>query len=203
MSLIVGLTGGIACGKSVISREFSSLQVPVVDTDLLAREAVAKGSPVLNELVDAFGQEILDRDGELNRPMMRRTVFGRADRLQRLNAIMHPAILSQAEDCFERLRQHAYILFVVPLLFELGWQSRVDRILVADAQEEIQLERLQKRDGIDEKLAHSMLKAQFSRQKRRELAQDLIETDKHSLEEIRKIVLELHVKYCKLAGKTA
>ncbi|MGN1281225.1 MAG: dephospho-CoA kinase [Succinivibrio sp.] len=192
----VGITGGIACGKSGISSLFAKLGVPIVDTDIVAREVVRPGMQALRLLTEAFGEQILLEDGSLNRKRLREIVFNGeiANALDTLNGIMAPAIqketLRQVDEC-----QAPYVLIIIPLLFEHHLESLVDRILVIDTTPEIQLKRLMRRDGIDEKLAISMIRSQVDRETRIKKADDLIESDESSLDKKANLVLKLHNLY--------
>ena len=200
MNFKVALTGGIACGKSVIAQAFEKLAVKVIDTDILSRKVVQRGSPLLGELTRLFSPQILTGEGELDRKALRALVFSDSQKLTQLNALMHPAILKLVQQQLAAYAQEPYVLVAVPLLFELNWQSYFDRILVADCAEEVQLKRVCKRDHISEELAQKMLCRQVSRATRRALAQDLIETDKLTLIEIDNNVLKLDAMYRKLAS---
>lgn len=197
----VGLTGGIACGKSGISSLFAKLGVPIIDTDIISREVVRPGTATLVRLTQTFGEQILLEDGTLNRKKLRKIVFNgeQKDALDKLNSIMAPAIeeetLRQIEQC-----EAPYVLVVIPLLFEHHLESFVDRILVVDATMEIQLKRLINRDGIDEKLALSMIHSQIDRETRIKKADDLIESDESSLDKKFNLVLKLHKLYQQISN---
>ncbi|HJY40671.1 MAG TPA: dephospho-CoA kinase, partial [Steroidobacteraceae bacterium] len=141
-ALLIALTGGIASGKSAVAEEFAKLGVPVLDTDQIARDVVAPGSPALGQLVAEFGPEILDGNGRLDRAHMRERVFGDPEQRRKLEAITHPAIRA------ELARRSAeaggdYQIHVIPLLVETGRADAYDRVLVVDCPEEAQLQRLQ------------------------------------------------------------
>lgn len=201
MTLKIGLTGGIACGKTVVSNFFAELGVPVLDTDIISREVTAPGAALLAPLAARFGQEILQPDGSLNRRALRLKVFGNAQALADLNALVHPAILNKLAADFARV--HApYALLVIPLLFEQKLESLIDRILVCDAPEELQLQRLIKRDHLSPDTARAMIKSQTSREYRRSRADDLIEADGRPMSEIRSAVINLHHNYLKIADSS-
>ena len=197
-TLCVVLTGGIACGKTGISDQFKALGVPVFDTDLISRELCNIGQPLLKELALAFGNDVLKDDGSLNRRALRLKVFGNDEALTKLNAITHPAIMKELK---ARIAQStaAYVIAVIPLFFEGTNQNIADRILVADANEQTQLKRLIERDHVSEQTAQAMIASQVSRKIRRKYADDLIETDRLSLSEIKDTVIKLHKIY--QAGK--
>ena len=197
----IGLTGGIACGKTVVSRAFADLGVPVIDTDELSREVVERGSPLLARLAEAFGEDILRGDGTLDRRALRLKVFSgerREELLPRLNALMHPAIIEALQARY-RAVSFPYVVIVIPLLFEHHLEGLCDRVLVVDAREQTQLARLTERDGIDPETAASMIASQVSRACRRGRADDLIESDRLSIEETRQTVIKLHGQYLDLA----
>ncbi|UEX79860.1 dephospho-CoA kinase [Spiribacter halobius] len=174
--LVVGLTGGIASGKTAAAEAFARRGVPVVDTDELAREVVAPGTAGLAEVVDAFGKDVLAADGTLDRARLRQRVFADAAALARLEAITHPRIEALAR---ERLAAATgpYAILVVPLLVEKGWQHLVDRVLVVDAAVATQRQRLMARDGIDRDAADAVLARQATRADRLAAADDVIEND--------------------------
>ncbi len=194
----VGLTGGIACGKTTVSNMFLKLGATVIDTDLISREVVTAGSPVLSELEKTFGAGILQKDGALDRRALRKIVFEDKKKLEKLNSIMLPAIFKRLEEKLSSINAE-YVILVIPLLFENHLENEVDRTLVIDCPEEIQLARLTKRDNISEGLAKAMLASQLSRSQRIQNADDLIQSNVLTLEEIAQVVLKLHKKYHKFA----
>lgn len=173
---VVGLTGGIASGKSAVADQLAALGVAVVDTDQLAREIVAPGQPALAEIVHRFGSEVLDADGGLDRSRMRARVFADASARADLEAITHPRIHALAQ---ARLRASSgpYAVVVVPLLVEKGRYDFIDRVLVVDVDPGRQLQRLQQRDGVTAELARAMIAAQCSRERRLMAADDVIHND--------------------------
>ncbi len=202
-ALRIGLTGGIACGKTVISDTFKELGVPIIDTDVISREVVMPTMPALNQLKAAFGEEIITATGELDRRALRLLVFSDKSgaKLKILNDIMHPAIIGRLQELYLQ-QSYPYVVFVVPLLFEHKLEYLCDRILVCDAKEEVQLERLTVRDKIDLNTAKAMLKSQVSRAERRQKAHDLIESDLLTIEKMRQSVVKLHEKYLYLAKQS-
>lgn len=194
----VGLTGGIASGKSTVARLFAGLEVPVIDLDQVAREVVAPGEPALAEIVAAFGPEVLDESGRLDRAGVRARVFQDDAARRRLEAIVHPRILEAA---VRRAAEAggAYQVIVAPLLVEFGLVEWVDRVLVVDCPEEQQLRRLLARDGGDEALARAILAAQASREQRLAAADDLIVND-GPLVRLNDAVLALDALYREIAA---
>lgn len=172
--LIVGLTGGIASGKSTITRLFSARGIGHVDADVVARDIVAPGTPVLKQLVERYGAGVLLPEGGLDRRALRDIIFN--DPLERrwVEAAMHPAIRHRM---FEQLalQQTPYALLVVPLLFETGLDHQVDRILVIDVPESVQRMRLKARDHSSDAQIEAILNAQLSRQERLARADDIID----------------------------
>jgi dephospho-CoA kinase len=194
----VALTGGIASGKTVVATEFAALGVPVIDTDHLARDVVEPGTPALAAIVDAFGREMLDSDGRMDRRRMRERVFANPDERRKLEDITHPAIRQ------ELARRSAaangpYQIHVIPLLIEGGKARTYNRVLVVDCPEELQLERLMRRDGSDTTQAQQILAAQTTRSARLSAADDVVENT-GSLDALRHRVKELHTQYLALAA---
>lgn len=198
-SLVVALTGGIAAGKSAVTHRFAALGVPVHDADVAAREVVALGSAGLAAVVAAFGSEVLDAAGRLDRPAMRHRVFADPAARKTLEAIVHPRVR-------QWLHQRAladtapYCLLAIPLLAEnIGHYGWIDRVLLVDAPVELQLARLIARDGIDEALARRMLAQQARREQRLTLAHDVIDNSGDDAA-LNAAVAALHQRYLTLAS---
>lgn len=191
--LRVGLTGGIASGKSVVADMFASLGAVIIDTDVIAREVVMPGQPALDEIRELFGPEVIEDDGTLNRREMRKRVFEDDPLREQLEAILHPRI---RDETFRQATAAGgrYQLIVVPLLAESPLRDYVDRILVVDCAEETQIARLQERDAETVEQARRILAAQASREARLAIADDVINNDR-SLEETRAQVEALHQTY--------
>jgi dephospho-CoA kinase len=198
---VIGLTGGIASGKSEVARRFQALGVQVIDADVAARDVVTVDSEGLAEVVAAFGPGILDVAGALDRAAMRRLVFDDSDARMRLEAIVHPRVRAILEaGCASASGD--YVIAAIPLLAEGGGRAHypwLDRILVVDVPPGIQLTRLLQRDGIDAALAQRMVAAQASRGQRLAIADDVIVND-GSLEALGAHVEKLDALYRKLAG---
>jgi dephospho-CoA kinase len=195
----VGLTGGVAAGKTAVARRFEALGAPVHDADVAARIVVEPGSEGLAAIVDAFGPEVLDPQGRLDRAAMRRRVFADAAAKQELEAIIHPRVREWLHH--RALAETApYCLLAIPLLVEntshYGW---LDRILLVDVPEAVQIERLVARDGIDRTLAERMLAQQASRAQRLALADDVIDNS-GSEAALDAHVQALHRRYLALAA---
>ena len=198
---IIGLTGGVASGKSAVASRFEALGVTVADADVAAREAVAVGSAGLAEVVEAFGPEVLAADGSLDRAAMRRRVFNDDAQRLRLEAIVHPRVRASLRAACEAATG-AYAIAAIPLLAEGGGREAypwLERILVVDVPREVQLERLLARDGIDQALAERMIAVQATRQERLAIADDVIVND-GPLEGLDGHVAALHQRYRTLAG---
>ena len=199
--LLIALTGGIASGKTAVAELFAKLGVPVLDTDQIARDVVAPGSAVLEQIVAEFGVEILDAQGGLDRARMRQRVFTDPQQRLALEAIIHPAIRA------ELARRSAaaggdYQVHVIPLLVETGRAAAYDRVLVVDCPEEAQIVRLMARDGASREQAQGILAAQVSREERLNSAHDVIENT-GTLADLERCVQILHRNYALLAQKLA
>jgi len=209
--LRIGLTGGIASGKSTVADMFAELGAVVIDTDVVAREVVQPGQPALDEIVEAFGPGMLAADGSLDRKAMRRLVFADDEARATLESILHPRIRAetirqstapagtiQADRHLTDRPTSGYQIIVIPLLVESTLKSFVDRVLVVDCDEGTQLARLLARDAGSEAEARGMIAAQSGREDRLAIADDVISNDK-SLEDTRAQVVALHEIYRSLA----
>jgi len=189
----VGLTGGIACGKSTVANLFAALGITIVDTDLLAREVVAPGSALLPQITAHFGAGVLQTDGSLDRGRLRELVFANPAERQWLERLTHPAIRELTDARCEQATGK-YVIVAIPLLVETGGADRFDRVLVVDCAPEIQLARLQARDGSTRAQAAKLLAAQVTREQRLAVADDVITND-GDLFALREQVEKLHQKY--------
>lgn len=197
---VVGLTGGIASGKSEVTRRFEALGVTVADADLAARAVVAPGSPALAMISERFGRGMLLGDGALDRARLRAHVFADMAERKALEAITHPAIRELLRTQCEQA-EGPYAIAAIPLLTEAGGRAAygwLDRILVVDAPEALQLARLMQRDGNDAVLAQRMIDAQASRAQRLALADDVVANDGHP-DALQAQVERLHQTYIQLA----
>lgn len=193
----VGLTGGIASGKSTVSRLFADLGVPVLDTDEIARDVVAPGSFGLERVAAAFGGEVLAGDGSLDRGALRRLVFTDPERRERLERLVHPLIMRALRER-SAAAGGAYQVHVIPLLAEKGLAGEVDRVLVVDCPEEAQRRRLMERDGETAESAARMLAAQAARRERLAIADDVL-ANEGDLGALPAAVARLHDFYRELA----
>lgn len=166
---IIGLTGGIATGKSQVSSILSELGAMVIDADIVAREVVQKGLPAWQQLKDTFGEEYFLSNGELNRRKLGQLVFSHPDELAKLNSITHPAIKAKIEERINDLKVQGYNGIVVvdaALLLEAGWETMVDQVWVVDAPMEKRIERIMNRDNLTRDQALSRINSQMSQQER-------------------------------------
>lgn len=195
----VGLTGGVASGKSTVAGLFAALGVPVIDTDVIARDVVAPGTPGLAAVAAAFGPELLLPDGGLDRRRLRSLVFADPARRRQLEAILHPRILERME-AVSATSGGPYQVLVIPLLLESGLAHCVDRVLVVDCSEAVQRERLMVRDGESAAGAERILAAQLDRQARRAGADDVL-MNEGDIGNLEGQVAGLHAAYLQAAGR--
>lgn len=198
---VIGLTGGVAAGKSEVSRRFEALGITVADADLAARAVVAPGSEGLARIVAHFGNDILLPDGQLDRAALRERIFASAQERQALEAITHPAIRQLLRDACEAA-PGPYAMAAIPLLTEAGGRHHypwLDRILVVDAPVAVQHARLMQRDGTTAALADRMIAAQASREERLAVADDVVVNDGHP-DHLQAHVERLDRRYRELAG---
>jgi dephospho-CoA kinase len=195
----VGLTGGIASGKSTAAKFFGALGVPILDSDQIARDVVEPGQPPLEKLVQRFGPSILTADGHLDRPALRHIVFSDPMARADLEALTHPAI-GAALEARSASAGGPYQILVIPLLIEKNLSSHVDRVLVVDCDEQLQIRRLGSRDNSSPQEAQAILDAQASRATRLKAADDVITNDA-DMSQVRAQVEALHSLYLELAAK--
>lgn len=196
--LRIGLTGGIGSGKSTVADLFAQLDTPVVDTDIIARAVVAPGEPALQEIVAQFGANMRQADGTLDRAALRSCIFADATRRRQLEAILHPRIQATMEARINTL-DAPYCLVVIPLLFETGQQTLVDRVLVIDAPEATRIERVMARDGIPARDVQATMAAQWPGARRLAMADDVI-ANTADPQALVSQVQELHEQYLRLAA---
>lgn len=164
--LRVGLTGGIASGKSTISALFEKLGVSVIDTDSISRELMHIGQPAYLRVVEHFKTNILNSDKSINRSKLRQKVFNQPQQKRWLEQMIHPLILDRSEQAMQQLTGSGYALLVVPLMFETGFDKLVDFVIAIDCPAPVQRSRLMQRDGIDEQLAAKMIESQIDNDQR-------------------------------------
>jgi dephospho-CoA kinase len=199
--LRIGLTGGIASGKSTVARRFAELGVPVVDADVAARDAVAPGTPGLARVIERFGPGVVAENGALERRTLRELIFDDPGSRRDLEAILHPLIRA-AMDHSAATAAGPYVVMAIPLLIESSAHGRVDRILVVDVDESIQLQRVQARDGGSLDQARAILASQAGRAARLAAADDVI-LNSGTVTDLRQAVDRLHEKYLRLAAAGA
>ena len=194
----VVLTGGIGSGKTAASDHFESLGVPVVDTDVIAKQIVEPGQPALGEIARQLGERFIDKSGRLDRKAVRSAIFSDPDKKARLEAILHPRIALEVQRRISAL-DYPYCILVIPLFTESGRYDWVDRVLVVDVDESVQLERVTGRDQVSRQQARAILDAQASRNERLALADDVLDNS-GSLAEMHAQIDRLHTEYLRLAG---
>ena len=196
---VVALTGGIGSGKSTVADAFAALGVPVIDTDVIARELTAPGGAALNPVREAFGDAVMLPDGTLDRAALRQRVFSDTEARLRLEAILHPLIRRGVEQALSGLAAR-YALIVVPLLVETGaYHDVLQRILVVDCPELTQVERVMARSGLAREEVGVILAAQATRAERLAIADDVI-ANTATPEDLRAMVAALHQRYLALAA---
>ena len=197
----IGLTGGIASGKSTVASLFAALGVTIVDTDLLSREVVAPGSALLRQITDHFSMQVQSGDGTLNRQELRKRIFEDPEQRKWLEALLHPAI-RELTDARSEAATGPYVIVAIPLLVETDGAARFDRVLVVDCDPDLQLARLMARDGAKAEDALRMLAAQAPRAARLAVADDVIHNN-GDLASLRDQVAKLHAEYVAAAKAAA
>lgn len=195
---VVGITGGIGSGKSAVSDRFEALGIRVVDADLASRWVVEPGRPALARIAEHFGDDVLAGDGSLDRAALRRLVFAAPEERRWLETLLHPLIADEIRAALAAA-QSPYAILVSPLLIESGQTEFVDRVLVVDVPEAVQIERTMARDDNDEAQVRSIIAAQIDRASRLARADDVIEND-GGLDALDEQVAELHRHYLELAA---
>jgi dephospho-CoA kinase len=201
--LKVALTGGIASGKTTVSDMFAVHGVPIIDADLLAREAVEKGSAGLARVIERFGEQIIDDEGNLDRAALRAIVFKDDAARHDLEAIIHPIVrqLTQQRMVTAEADGAPYCITVIPLLAESGRQNQYDHVVVVDVDEETQLQRLLQRDGNSEAQSRRIIASQASRDERLKIADYVIENhSSDTLDDLQARVEALHQTFCTLSN---
>lgn len=199
MTFLVGLTGGIGSGKSAAASIFEELGAAVVDTDAIAHELTAPGGAAIESIRGAFGNDVIDARGALDRAAMRRKVFADPQAKARLETILHPMIRAEA-DRRSAASRAPYVVLVVPLLVESGgYRSRVQRVVVVDCPEAVQVARVMSRSGLSAEEARAIMAAQVSREQRLAVADDVIENG-GELAALRPQVEALHRRYLEMAA---
>lgn len=195
--LRIGLTGGIGSGKSLVANLFSELGVPVIDTDQLAREVVSPNSPGLKKVLAHFGESILLADGSLNRNKLKERIFNNPEERLWLEKTLHPLIRALADKKIQKLN-NSYCILVIPLLAENWPHPLVDRVLVIDIPEEMQIKYVTARDNCSPELVKKVMKSQASREDRLAIADDVILNNK-DIQHLKDEVTKLHKQYTRLS----
>lgn len=194
MAIIIGLSGGIASGKTTVANLFNEhFNIDIVDADIVAREVVAVGSDGLKQITDHFGEAILLEDGALNRSKLRELIFSDPTEKQWLNDLLHPMIRNKIDSDLSKVTS-PYALLVAPLLVENQMQGMADRVLIVDVPSEVQIERTMNRDNVSREQVVSILKSQASREQRLAVADDVIKNHTKNQELLPQIT-DLHQKY--------
>ncbi|AEG09779.1 dephospho-CoA kinase [Shewanella baltica] len=195
---VVGLTGGIGSGKTTVANLFAAEGITLVDADIVAREVVAPGSKGLEAIVTHFGAEILTPEGELERAKLRQRIFSHPEEREWLNQLLHPMIRQEMLAQVEKATS-AYVIMVVPLLFENGLDRLVNRTLVVDISPELQINRTVKRDNVDASQVNNIISSQCSRSEKLARADDIID-NQGEISTLKREVLALHQRYLQLSG---
>lgn len=198
MKLIVGLTGGIGSGKSVASQWFEQQGIYVVDADVVAREVVAQGQPALTEIQQIFGDWVLQENGELNRRALREYIFQHPEAKKNLEKITHPIIRQTIIQQLQQTTQSPYHILVSPLLFETQQHQLVQRTLLIDVDEQIQLQRASQRDAQNIEQIQRIIQNQMPRQQKQQLADDII-LNQDDLDTLYLKLTQIHHQYLQLA----
>jgi len=191
--LVIGLTGGIGSGKSTVAEIFKSLGVPIIDMDRIARQIVEPDQPALTQIKQLFGEDIVDVNGQLNRQQLSKIIFDSAEQRHQLEAILHPLIRQETDRQLAELKA-PYCIVVIPLLLESEQRSLVERVLVVDVPESLQITRTMQRDDISATQVRKILAAQVGRDSRLNAADDVIDNSAE-LDDVHRRVNELDQQY--------
>ncbi|MHA2939426.1 dephospho-CoA kinase [Vibrio sp. RC27] len=200
MGLVIGVTGGIASGKTTVANLFQQhFGIEIVDADIIAREVVSLNSLGLNKIAEHFGKKVIQSDGTLDRVALRKIIFSHPKEKVWLDSLLHPMIRQRMIEALAQTHS-PYTLLVIPLLVENNLQSMADHILVIDVDEEIQITRTMQRDKTDREQAEQIVASQASRQQRLAIADDVIK-NQLSNNELLQMVTKLHQKYLAMCDK--
>ncbi|MFN1583192.1 dephospho-CoA kinase [Vibrio rotiferianus] len=200
MAFVIGLTGGIASGKTTVANLFKQqFKIDIVDADIVAREVVEPGTPGLNAIIEHFGADIVRDDQMLDRAKLRERIFSNPEEKTWLNGLLHPMIREKMIEDLEQVTSD-YALLVVPLLVENKLDSLCDRVLVVDVEPQTQISRTVKRDNVSEEQAKAILASQASREQRLALADDVVKNNPNDPELLLQIT-DLHEKYLAMCKK--
>lgn len=197
-SLIIGLTGGIASGKSTVCKFFSNLSIPIIDADQISHDLTKINGSAYSEVIEYFGENITGENGDIDRKILGTIVFNSKSKKEKLESIIHPKVLSTIQTEIKS-RRGEYKIIEVPLLIESGFQEFTNRILVVDCSTETQIERLMKRDGVTEEYAKNILSNQIDRETRLKFANEIVINEKKdSLLKLEDQVKKIHNFYLDL-----
>ncbi|WP_394127890.1 dephospho-CoA kinase [Vibrio hepatarius] len=200
MALVIGLTGGIASGKTTVANLFNQeFAIEIVDADIVARQVVEPDTPGLNAITEKFGNQVIQKDGTLDRAKLREIIFSQPESKAWLNQLLHPMIRKQMLDELTKVKSD-YALLVIPLMVENNLQSLADKILVVDVDEETQIQRTVERDKVDAYQAKSILASQASREQRLAIADYVIKNDAKNQKLLPQIT-ELHQKFLEICSE--
>ncbi|GAA71889.1 dephospho-CoA kinase [Pseudoalteromonas sp. BSi20439] len=197
---VLGLTGGIGCGKTAVSNMLAELGITIVDADIIARQVVEPGTEGLNAIVKHFGTDILNEHGALNRSELRARIFSNAEQKAWLNALLHPLIRTKLITDLTNA-QSDYVVLVAPLLFENELDGYCHRTLLIDVPKEVQIARTTQRDNISIEQAEQIIDAQMSREQKQHKADDILNNNRN-LNDVKQDLLELHKYYLQQAKST-
>ncbi|RJX67374.1 dephospho-CoA kinase [Vibrio sinensis] len=194
MTLVIGITGGIASGKTTVANLFNEhFGIEIVDADIVARQVVEPGSKGLTAITERYGDHILTDNGELDRPALRQIIFSNDNEKSWLNSLLHPLIRSKMLSDLDKVTSE-YALLVIPLMVENGLQELADRILVVDVDEQTQKQRTMTRDKVSEQQVESIIASQATRQQRLAIADDVVKNHAENQRLLPQIT-DLHKKY--------
>jgi len=198
-TLTIGLTGGIGSGKSTVATLFKELGIEIIDADAIARDIVKPKTNTLKQIANHFGKAILKSDGNLDRLSLRQIIFAKPNEKKWLEDLLHPPIREEIQQQLSNVKS-PYCIIVIPLLFETAKNKEIDRILVVDANEELQIQRAMNRDHCQRATVLKIMSTQVPRQKRLEDADNVI-LNEDNLRHLKKQVLKLHDKFLELVAQ--
>ena len=196
--LRIALTGGIGSGKSTVANKFQDLGVPIIDSDVISRELVKPGAACLDHIINELGSDLLTSKGILDRDKLRNIIFNDAAAKKKLEDILHPVIYQEIEDQVSKVTT-PYCLIVIPLLVETQTMDRFDRVLLVDAEKDLQIKRATSRDKTSFQIIEKIINSQANRSQRLKYADDIIDNNVN-IEELNEAVLKMHEKYLELGS---
>ena len=190
--MIIGLTGGIGSGKSIVGKYFNELGIDIIDADDIAKNILDDNTKAKQLFLECFGDEFLDQDNKINRDLLRTKIFIDIEKKNKLESIIHPIVLEEITEFISK-SDSIYSIIIVPLIFETNSQDFYDKIIVIDCDEDLQIERASQRDDKSEQDIINIMKNQASREERNSIADDIILNDS-TLENLKGNILKLHRK---------